>query len=278
MFKYLKDYQYYIDCYDIYTIKECLSFYIGIQNRFNKERNTEKFKEFSKEEFDEQVCRVSNYMINAIKTKRYKHKKETIQKWMEHDRIEQEKYDNAVPPRKVLCKQCLTPTEFTFKDLWHINGETSCVLFMFECPSCKKRQALYDDGTEWRSKTYKCPECNSTLNSDCIFHNNILTTVYSCPSCAYKKEEVDDFNKDEKEWKEREERENKLLEKYRSEFCDNKRGEELLSFYECLSRLGAELKEKERKGKDPLIQKARQLKKLTAIQIKKLIEDAIEKE
>jgi hypothetical protein len=52
----------------------------------------------------------------------------------------------------------------------------------------------------------------------------------------------------------------------------------MLHTYEQISRLVDEMKENEKKDKDPQIQKARQLKKLTVIQLGKLIEDTIEKE
>ena len=51
----------------------------------------------------------------------------------------------------------------------------------------------------------------------------------------------------------------------------------MLHTYEQLSRLMNEWKEKEKKDKDPLIQKVRNLKKLTVSQLGKLIEDTMEK-
>ena len=51
----------------------------------------------------------------------------------------------------------------------------------------------------------------------------------------------------------------------------------MLHIYEQLSRLMNEWKEKEKKDKDPLIQKVRNLKKLTVSQLGKLIEDTMEK-
>ena len=111
------------------------------------------------------------------------------------------------------------------------------------------------------------------------FTKNILTTVYSCPNCSYQKEEIDDFNIADKERKAEKARDNKLLAEYREEFClDDKTGEEMLHFFEQLSSLMNEMKEKKEKDKDPLIQKARNLKILTVTQLEKLIEDTIEKE
>lgn len=279
MFRYLKDDQYYIDRYDLYTIEECLSYSKGIRGRFENKKYEEEFKKFNKEEFDREANKVTSLIINIIEARMYEHKKEAIHKWMEQDRKMQEKFDNAVPPYEVLCNECSSPTRVMLKDLRYLGETNNKVLFIFECLKCKKRQALYEDGTKWHSEKPRCPECNSPLDDKYTYNKNVLATIYSCPNCSYRKEEVDDFNKSEKEQEAREARENKLLAEYRKEFCvDDKTGEEMLRSYEQLSRLVSEFKEKEKKDKDPLIQKARQLKKITVIQLRKLVEGTLEKE
>ena len=45
------------------------------------------------------------------------------------DRIEQKKFDNAIPPHKVLCKECSSEAKIIFKDLHNIYEENSRVLF-----------------------------------------------------------------------------------------------------------------------------------------------------
>ena len=279
MFKYLHEDQYYIDLYDLHTIKECLNRYRNIRESFKQKENTEEFKNLSKEDLNNEVHKIASYAINLVKAERYARKKETIQKWMDRDRIEQKKFDNAVPPHGVLCKECFSETKLISKDLHNLYEENSQVLFMFECPNCKKRHAVYEDGTEWQHETPDCPECNSSLTRKYEFVKNVLTTIYSCPNCSYKKEEVDDFNEIEKGQEIKKAGKNKLLAEYREEFCvDDKTGQEMLHTYRQLSRLMDEWKEKEKKDKDPLIQKARNLKKLTVAQLGKLIEETIEKE
>ena len=124
---------------------------------------------------------------------RAKNKKETIQKWIHGDRKRQDRIDRAVPPTGVLCKQCLQPINFIFKDLWQSNDENTNVLFFFECLNCKKRRAIYEDGTEWFSEIYYCPECKASLSQKSKFANNIITTVYSCLSCSCSRKEIIDF-------------------------------------------------------------------------------------
>ena len=279
MFKYLKDEKYYIDRYDLHTIEECLGYYRNIRDGLEKKRGTKQFRKFNKEEFDREVHKITGLTINVIKAKRYKHKKEMIHEWMERDGKAQKKFDNAVPPHGLQCKECFSATEIIFKDLKNLHEENSQVLFMFECLNCKKRQAFYEDETEWHYKKPRCPECSSTLDRKSTYTKNILTISYSFPNCSYKNEEIDDFNKSKKEREEREARESKLLAEYRGEFCiSDKVGEEMLRAYEFLSRLYDDFKEKEKRDKDPLIQQVRQLKKLTVIQLRKLIENSLEKE
>lgn len=279
MYRYLKEYHYYVDHYDLQTIEDCLDYYNGIKGRLKKERPTEELKKLSDKEFYREISKTASYVVNIMKAKRYERKKEVIHEWIERDRKIQERYDNAIPPEGVLCKRCFSPTKDFSKDLHNPYGENSKILFLFECPKCKKRQALYDDGMEWKLEKQNCPKCNQPLDEKSTYTKDILTTVHSCPNCSYKNKETYDFKKSEKENKKREAREKKLLTEYREDFCVNDEvGENMLHAYELLSKLYDEYKEKERRKKDPIIQQIQKLKKLTVIQLKKLIGGSLKKE
>lgn len=274
---YIKKEQYYIDLYDLHTIEKCLDWYFSIKKGMLEKRI--EAKNLSDNEFNKDVHKLASYSVNVIKAQRYKNKKEIIQQWMDRDTKEQEKFDNAVAPDGVLCKECFSITKVTSKDLFDSYEPNSQVLFMFECLKCKKRQALYEDGTEWYREKPRCPQCKSVLNEKSKNVKDVLTTTSTCPNCSYKNKDIYDFKQSRKEREAREARESKLLTEYRSEFCvDEKTGEEMLHTYEQISRFVDEMKEKEKKDKDPLIQKARQLKCLTVIQLGKLLTDTIETE
>lgn len=279
MSRYLKNDQYYIDLYDLHTIEKCLRYYRNIRYGLEKKRGTKEFKKFNKEEFDRESNKAASYVINITKAKRYENRNQVIQEWKEKDRKDQEKLDNAIAPQGVLCKKCFSPAKVIFKNLDGLHEEDSKVLFFFECTKCKKRQAIYEDGTERRSEKTKCPECNYPLDEKSTYTKDILTTFYSCPNCSYKNKETYDFSKSEKEREEREARERELLAEYRKEFCvSNEVGEKMLRTYEFLSKLYDEYKENERRNKDPIIQQIQKIKKLTVIQLKKLIRGSLEKE
>lgn len=275
--KFLKDEEYYKYRYDLQTVLGSLKVYWGLKDDMESKRD--QIKDLTEEQFNEQVNRVASYATNAYKADKFRHRSETIKNWMDRDRKLQEKYDFAIPPRDVLCKKCGSKTEITSKDLLDTLNDNSQVLFMFSCIKCKKNQAFYEDGTEWQYKPPLCPKCNAPLQSKSKHKKYISTTTYNCPSCTYTHIDTYDFKKSQKEREEREAWEKKIFTEYKDEFCYNEQdGPEAVRHCDDLSRTVQWFKEKEEKDNDPLIQKARQLKKLKALQLKNLIQQTIEKE
>lgn len=275
--QYLKEKQYYIDLYDLHTIEECLDWYFRIKNGLEEKRG--ELKDMTPEAFDKDVHKMASYTTNVIKIQRYKRKAETVEGWMSRDKKVQEKFDNAVPPVEIFCKECFSRTKVASKDLLDSLDENSQVMFMLECIKCKKRQTLYEDGTEWVYEPPKCPDCKSPLDHDYKRTKNVLTTIYSCPKCFYKKEDIHDFKKSDEKWKKKEDRDKKLLEEYRKTFClDDEEGKKAVLNLDSIMRFVDEMKEKEKKDNNPVYQKARQLNTLKIGQLKELLEKAIEKE
>ncbi len=277
--QYLKNEQYYIDRHDLTTIEECLHWYWSIKDGFEKERNSERFKKYTKDKFDTEVHKVTSYTVNVIKVQRYRHKSDTINEWMEKDRTIQVKFDDAVSPENVYCEKCGSPTKITSKDLMHAYEPDAKVLFMFECLKCKKRQTLYEDGTEWHYDPPKCPKCGTSFNHDSRHTKDKLTTIYSCPKCKYKEKDVHDFKKSDEDWKKREARDMKLLEDYRKDFCyDNEEGPKAVLSLDNIVRFVDEMKAKEKKEEDPVYQKSQKLKKLKVNELQESLEKTIEQE
>ena len=274
--QYLKEEQYYIDLYDLHTIEECLDWYFSLKEGMEKERG--KIKSLKPEEFDKEVHKGVSYTVNVMKIQRCRYKADTIKEWMDKDRRIQEKYDNATPPKDIYCTECFSATKVTSKDLLGGYEEKDKALFMFSCIKCNKRQALYEDGTEWIYTPPKCPKCNSPLNQDSKHTKNTLTTIYSCPNCSYKKKDVHDFKKSEDKRKRKEARDQKLLSEYRKDFClDDEEGPKAVLNLDNIVRFVDEMKKNEVKEKDPDYQKAKQLKSLKIGQLKELLEQTLEK-
>ena len=172
--EYLKPEQYYIDRYDLHTIEECLDYYWSIKDRFAKEKDSH-FARYTQAKFEQEMNKCLNLMLFTLKGMRYTHKKETIQEWMDRDRRMQELYDNTHAPNNVLCKICGHSTIVTSKDLHDSYEPNARMTFMFECTKCKKRQALFEDGTEWMYDPPKCPKCNHALKTDLEIKDDITT-------------------------------------------------------------------------------------------------------
>jgi len=275
--QYLKEDQYYIDLYDLHTMEECLDWYFRLKEGMEKEKG--KIKSMTPEEFDKDVHKGVSYTVNVIKIQRYRHKADTIREWMDRDRKIQEKYDNANPPEDIYCTECFSATKVTSKDLLGSYEEKDKVMFMFACVKCNKRQALYEDGTEWIYTPPKCPKCSSPLNHDSKHTKNLLTTTYTCPKCSYKNEDVHDFKKSDDKWAKKEARDKKLLAEYRKDFClDDEEGPKAVLNLDNIVRFVDEMKKNEVKEKDPDYQKVKQLKSLKIGQLKELLEKTIEKE
>lgn len=277
--QYLKQEQHYIDRYDLHTIEECLKWYWDIKDGFEKHRTDKDFEKYTKEKFNTEVHKITSYTVNVIKGERYRRKADTIKEWMDRDRQMQDKLDNAIQPDDIYCKVCSSPTKVTSKDLMNSYEDNAQVLFMFECIKCKKKQAFYEDGTEWYYEEPKCPECKSPLKSKSKDTNDVLITFYSCSNCSYKKKDIYDFKKSRKEREARETRENKLLIDYRKDFCyTDEEGRSYIHSMDGIKRLMDEMKENEKKKKNPVFQKAKKFKQLKASQLKELLEKTIEEQ
>lgn len=275
---YLKDKQHYIDRYDLHTIEEILDYYKAVKKGFEENRKDEEFKHYTKKQFDFEVRKVMNLFFYSFKGERYRKKAETIQKWMDADRQLQGKYDNAVPPSGIICQDCKVPTKVANKDLLHLYDANSQVLFMFRCVKCNKGQAFYEDGTEWKYEPPKCPDCNADLDSDMESKDDVMTTTWKCTKCPYKKVNIEDFKKFRKEQAEKEAKEKDLLARYRDELCLNeKEGQEYIEASEAME-VGNEIyKEEVQKYGDSAYITTSRLKKLTIVELEKLLTTMLEK-
>lgn len=277
MHSYLKNEQHYIDLYDLHTIEQCLRWYFGIKKGMNEKRN--KVKGLTKKEFDTDVHKLASYSTNVIKIQRFHRKQETLQEWMDRDRKTQEIFDNAIPPSEVFCKECFSRTTACSKDLMNAYEDDARVLFMFECIKCSKRQSLFEDGSEWEYESPRCPKCDKPLNHVSKHTKNTLVTIDNCTKCDYKNKDVYNFKKSADLRRKKEKRDHKLLSEYREEFClSEDEGQKAVLNLDSISRFVDEMKEKEKKEKDPVYQKAKKLKNLKIGQLKELLEKAVYKE
>lgn len=274
--QYLREEQYYIDLYDLFTIEECLDW----EKRFLEHKIS---KYDGKKIIPKQALplkqSMANLMLYFVKGERYRKKADRIREWMEKDRTKQNKLDNTPEPKNVYCPQCGEPMECTFKDLHDFTNEPLRVLFFFDCKPCKKRKALYDNGDEFTSKPELCPKCSSELKTTYKRRGKVITTTRKCISCKHVETEVDDLSKKDTTWEKKQEKDRQLLAKYRAKYClSEKEGDEYVRHTDQMKALMDSFKEKEKKEADPAFQKAKKLKKLGIVDLEKILTEVLEKE
>lgn len=274
---YLKDYSYYNDLYDLLTIKECINSYWRLRDGMEKRRG--ELKELTDEEFKRDLNKMLNWHLYTVEGERHRQKKKKIDEWMARDKIQQDKYDNTPAPADILCSKCKVPMKSTLKQLDTPYEKPMKMMFCFECPKCKKRKWIMEDGSEWEHDPPKCSKCGKKAKSTVKRKGRIITWTTTCLTCGHKDVDVDDFDKSDRERKEKEDKDRKLLEKYRAEMCfDDKKGQEYIETMEALQVANVVHDEEMRKYDDPVVESALKLKKTKIADIEKKLAKAIEKE
>lgn len=286
--QYLNDEQNYVDRYDLHTIEECLDTVKMFQDIYKTSLTSEKLKDISQEVKSHDANLMLHRTLFAIKGKRYEKKQETIQKWMEEDKLKQDKQDYTPTPDGIVCPLCNASMYFNESKHLDYSYDSSIMrmMFLFKCNKCKKQQWVYDDGEIRVSKPDLCPKCKEEIDIKATRKGKVITWKHKCKACGFSKSEVEDLGKhdeDHRKWQEeqtkKEEEDKKLLEKYREEFCLNEKdGIEHVETLEALE-VGNEVYEEEKqKYDDKAYQTAVNLKRLTVLEIEKLLTEKLEKE
>ena len=272
---YLKDEQYYTDLYDLLTIKECLEWEKNIQEKdlsdYNKKKIPKKKQEPLKKFF-------TDLPLYFIKGERYMNKTERIREWIDKDRIKQEKYDNSPEPTDVYCLSCGNKMHSTSKELYDFTDEPLRVLFFFECSNCKKRRGVFDTGEEFKSHKRTCPECQSIVKITISKKGRKTIWTTKCANCDYKDIEIDDYDDWKKQHDDLERENEKLLLEYREKYClSEKEGQEYILSKDSLNRMHEIIEKSKKEEADPAYQHAKKLKKISIVELEKLLNEALEK-
>ena len=281
--RYLKNSQYYIDLYDLLTIRECLRIIEFGRNVFKESQKNEDFKKASEEERQKAFNYVINTKLFTEKGERYRRKAQRIEEMMEDARKKQDFYDSAKEPSNITCNTCGKHLFAETKILEDYTDSPMRVLYFFPCTTCKKKRAVYNTGEEHISKPQLCPKCKSEIKESHSYKgkgdDKIITWKKDCTSCDYKDIEVDDFKKKREEWNKEKEEDKILLEKYRDEFCLTKeKGEEYIETIEKMKYANEVFEEEVKKYDDQAYQQTIQVKKLGIVELETLLSERFEKE
>lgn len=271
--EFLKPKQYYIDLYDRHTVEGCRQL-IELHSRPVENPPLYKGKKPSEEMVKSVAGAALEFCLMFEKGDRYIKKEETIQKWMDDDQERDKVYENSKPPEGIQCLKCRSIMTVLDKTLFGGYNEPYRALFMYDCPNgCLPRRAFYDDSEEWIRKPNPCPKCGNQLSAEDKTTKSKFVTVYSCPSCKFSKTDELERTTTKKE------EPDPNFETDRAKFClSNEEGEkwkqELVNF-EQMKKLVDEWKEKDKHKEE--YDKVAKLKKLTVIELEKLLSSVFEK-
>lgn len=281
--QYLHEEQYYIDIYDLLTIKDCLEVVKTFREIYQESLKDKKTKDIPKEEKLKGANQLLGWKIFTTTGERYRRKAQRIEEMVEDDRKKQDFYDSATEPSNIKCKTCGKKLFSETKIPEDYMDTPIRVLYFFPCKTCKKKRGIYNTGEEFESKPQLCPKCKSEIKETHIIKGKdeakIIIWKRKCTSCKFEEEEIDDFAKKRAEWKKKENEDKQLLEKYREEFCLSKeKGEEYIDTIEKMKYAYEVFEEEKQKYDNTAYQQTSQIKKLSINDLEKLLSDLFKKE
>jgi hypothetical protein len=135
---------------------------------------------------------------------RYEKRNERINEWLTRDQFKDEQLSSERLTEEPYCHHCCKHgLRITDKSLMHRKENAKYddpeeVLFMLTCPHCDKNSAFWEDGTAWKPKPTRCPECRSEMTHTIRKTKQAITFTYSCPSCKHSyKDRMDLSDKEE---------------------------------------------------------------------------------
>ncbi|MEK7554788.1 MAG: hypothetical protein AAB518_02275 [Patescibacteria group bacterium] len=271
MQKYLKSEQEYIDLWDRITVEHCRHW----EEILNKDSTPLilKGKQISKKGQKSAEKIISGIALYCISGQQHERKAETIREWMRRDEEKDRLLASTIAPANIRCLICHSLMTATYKDIhdWGLEKRER-ILFMYDCPlGHLPRRAFFDNGEEWKRTIPKCPKCEHSLTDTDVRDGDVITTTETCASCGFARTSTLDLTP-------KTEIKDKTFEADRKRFCFTE--EQGKQYFDTKIRLEAfsEIlkKEQEKEKHKELYEKAEKLKKLTVIELEKLLAPALE--
>lgn len=284
---YLQDHKHYEDRYDDVTIAICRQrerIYVDAFRKAKKDLKPFTGKDKDKDP-ERELLKVLNiyyyFGVEWVAGERWEKRKAEIQEMMDADEAKDRQLAEARLSSEPVCMHCgKTGLRIISKDLMH-RGEyrnyddPQEVLITLECPVCKKRTPVWEDGTLWeRLKTY-CPKCKAVMNETSNRKVKVITTTYTCPACDHTYTDTLDLNRPKAE----KEKLDPDYEKDKVRFClSDKAGEEYLKArrnYEELKPVFERMKE--RQDNKEIYDAIKEMKKPKIAELNPLLAPVLEK-
>lgn len=287
MITYLQDRKHYEDRYDDVTIDLCRhreQIYVDAFHKAKKDLKPFTGKDKDKDP-ERELLKVLNiyyyFGVEWLAGERWEKREEEIQKMMDADEAKDRQLAEARLTSEPVCIHCgKTGLRIISKDLIH-RGEhrkyddPEEVLITLECPACKKRTPVWEDGTLWERLNTYCPKCNAVMKETSSRKDKVITTTYICPACDHTYKDTLGLNRP----KPKEEKPDPEYEKDKARFClSDKAGEEYLGArrnYEALKPVFERIKE--RSDNKEIYDAIKEIKKPKIAELTPLLAPAFEK-
>lgn len=278
MGQYLREQQYYGDLYDLFTIREGIRIIKTLQRAYKERLNDKSIKHLPKGERIKGFTYLFNSSLFTYKGERYKHRSETIQKWMNEAKTKQDLYDNTQIPTNINCSKCGGLMELSFKELIDYLNKPLRMLFFFKCTRCVTRRAVYDNKEEYKTSLITCTKCGSPVKEAYSREGEVVTWTRTCMKCGNKEVEIDNFEQSRRKWEDVQAEDRLLLNKYKADFClTDEKGREYIELMEKLEVAEVVKEEAKQEYLSPYHQKVLNIKKLDVSELEKVLRLSLQK-
>jgi hypothetical protein len=201
MYTYIKERKHYEDRYDEGTVAKCRSGERIVNDTFKIME-----KKLTKNELYDKLpgwyLQYSQYyflLVESAAASRAINRESQIAKWMEEDQKLDDKIASAHISGGSYCRSCGKDTRVISKDYMRRDGrKDDDILILFECESCGKRLALWQDGTEWEGAKHDCEKCGGKTISTHTKKLNVITWTETCEKCKHVKTDSLDLSSTKK--------------------------------------------------------------------------------
>lgn len=186
-FTYLRDQKHYEDLYDHGTVETCRSGERVVNDSFREVAKKAGPKELEERKPGWYLFYSQTYfgLVESPAASRAVKRDQTIKEWMERDAEKDRRLADAYIDGGMYCRSCGKDMRVLSKDYMRQEGRTEDdILLMFECDNCNKRQAYWQDGTEWEGARVKCYKCGGDMTSTHKREGKVITTTMTCNKTA----------------------------------------------------------------------------------------------
>jgi len=273
VYTYLQDRKHYEDRYDDGTVAKCRSGERIVNDTFKTME-----KKLTKKELTQSLSgwyllysKLYFWFVESAAAARAENRETTIAKWMAEDEKKDDRLAKAHISGGTYCRSCGKDMRVISKDYMHRdNCKGDDILIMFECESCNKRMALWEDGTEWEGAKHECEKCGGNTVSKHTKEFDVITWTETCEKCKHVKTDTLDL----KDTKSEPEPVDKYLELDRKRFVFDKdmtfKYEQKLNHFVRMVKLHAT--EQDKVEHADVYDGIKQVKKLKIAQLKELLE------